>query len=596
MASPMTIHRRWLEMLPKQGVFVTPAALVEAEAFPTSPVEDLAAALTRATGDGSAFTDPLSFVLDPHGLGWPKEMFVTPLLGSPLPPFVPVKVERHDGHEPPPPPLVLGALRMPDSKDGWTAVVTEDRGDIPDPVLRASEHAAFGRSVGAQIVISFWGREIRLLSCLFGSSAWLVFPLEALLPDSSGALDASPPPRRASSPDLNAIALGALHMLIGERRLLSLSEEKRLPALLTASRAVKLKALELRDFTVFRRGRLDLAEGINVIIGPNGSGKTHALKALYATARALASSDDESQRCAALVRKLTGVLRPDGDDAARLIRWGAAEAQVRVEVQRGKPAQLSFGRRDRSAPEVHATLDAGETAGDAPAPIGAWAGPERVVYIPPREVLSTFEGFGAAYTTRQIPFDETVYDVSEELGVPLLRATEEAFGAIQRRVEEILGGKVELRGNRFYLRRHKDDRLVEVHLLADGVRKLAALARLIANGAIQTNTLLVWDEPEANLNPIYVTKAADLLIDLVKQGVQVVVTSHDYLFVRHLSLMAEHKRHPDVPMRFFGFCPTEDQGVVIEQGDTLADLDHNPILDEFTRHVEAEQALVFGVD
>ena len=176
----------------------------------------------------------------------------------------------------------------------------------------------------------------------------------------------------------------------------------------------------------------------------------------------------------------------------------------------------------------------------------------------------------------------------------LLREPPDTMRPLLARLERIVGGEIVLRNNRFYLR--TPDRDVEAPLLAEGIRKLAGLARLVANGSIAPGGLLIWDEPEGNLNPVLVTKAADLLIDLAKQGIQIVVASHDYLFVRHLSLMAEHKKHPDVPIRFFGFCPTPDRGVVIEQGDTLADLDHNPILDEFTRHVEREQALVFGAD
>ncbi|MFQ5646563.1 MAG: AAA family ATPase [bacterium] len=37
--------------------------------------------------------------------------------------------------------------------------------------------------------------------------------------------------------------------------------------------------LILENFTVFEK--LELSEGINVIIGKNGTGKTHVLKALY---------------------------------------------------------------------------------------------------------------------------------------------------------------------------------------------------------------------------------------------------------------------------------------------------------------------------
>jgi AAA15 family ATPase/GTPase len=47
-----------------------------------------------------------------------------------------------------------------------------------------------------------------------------------------------------------------------------------------------LKSLNLENFTVFADARLEFSPGINVIIGENGTGKTHLLKAAYCLNRA----------------------------------------------------------------------------------------------------------------------------------------------------------------------------------------------------------------------------------------------------------------------------------------------------------------------
>ncbi len=39
---------------------------------------------------------------------------------------------------------------------------------------------------------------------------------------------------------------------------------------------------------------------------------------------------------------------------------------------------------------------------------------------------------------------------------------------------------------------------MEMHLVAEGLRKLAMIARLIANGSLVDKVSLFWDEPEAN--------------------------------------------------------------------------------------------------
>ena len=231
-------------------------------------------------------------------------------------------------------------------------------------------------------------------------------------------------------------------------------------------------------------------------------------------------------------------------------------------------------------PPIEPLLEAGET----------WQGPARPTYVPTREVLALYEGFAAAYQTRQIAFDETIYDACLALQSPLLRHLPEELASVLNKLGGLLDGSVVLRGNRFYVQR--GERLVEAQLLAEGLRKVAAVAQLVANGSIAPFGTLLWDEPEGNLNPTLVVRVADLLVDLAALGVQVIVTSHDYLFIRRLSLLSEYKKRPDVPIRFFGLCPT-DRGVEIETGDVLADLAHNPILDELTRQGDYERELFY---
>ena len=43
-----------------------------------------------------------------------------------------------------------------------------------------------------------------------------------------------------------------------------------------------IRNIELENFTVFDKVKIDFCKGINVLIGDNGMGKTHVLKLLYA--------------------------------------------------------------------------------------------------------------------------------------------------------------------------------------------------------------------------------------------------------------------------------------------------------------------------
>ncbi|MFY0538505.1 AAA family ATPase [Nannocystis pusilla] len=104
--------------------------------------------------------------------------------------------------------------------------------------------------------------------------------------------------------------------------------------------------------------------------------------------------------------------------------------------------------------------------------------------------------------------------------------------------------------------------------------------------------VLFWDEPETNLNPKLITQMVDVLIELAKHGVQIVLATHDYLLSHRLSLLAEYDKLPRDTVRFFGLARSEPDGPVsVSRGDTLADLPNNPIVDEFARHYDFEREL-----
>jgi predicted ATP-dependent endonuclease of OLD family len=53
-----------------------------------------------------------------------------------------------------------------------------------------------------------------------------------------------------------------------------------------------LTHLKLKNFTAFTEADFEFCEGLNVIIGENGTGKTHVLKAAYAAISMSAFNDN----------------------------------------------------------------------------------------------------------------------------------------------------------------------------------------------------------------------------------------------------------------------------------------------------------------
>lgn len=325
--------------------------------------------------------------------------------------------------------------------------------------------------------------------------------------------------------------------------------------------------LELTDFTVFKSAKFAFSPGINVLIGENGTGKSHVLKAMYAALRGASSED-------ALVHKFADVFRPDPRSLSRLRRRGAKDVwTVRVHDAQGRLTLFAWRSVDQAA--------MGSFSRQIPA--------QPVLFIPPREVLAMFNGFVAAYEARELDFDETYYDICKALGAAPLRGPRAAAIAdLLAPLEQILGGKVLLKGNRFFIQQGASE--TEAHLLAEGLRKIACLAYLVANGALTRDSVVFLDEPEASLNPRLVAQLVRFIRALAQAGVQVFLASHDFLLIHRLSQPAEHQLDPPVPIRFFSlYHPDPGAPVEVEAAATLADIEHNAILDEFARYYDDER-------
>lgn len=140
-----------------------------------------------------------------------------------------------------------------------------------------------------------------------------------------------------------------------------------------------------------------------------------------------------------------------------------------------------------------------------------------------------------------------------------------------------MGGVIELEGERFYLK-SKSGR-IEMNLLAEGLRKLAMLGRLIATGALLDKGTLFWDEPEANLNPKVIKLVARTILDLSTQGIQVFIATHSLFLLRELFIL-QQAEFSKLNVRCFGLRYGDDGGATINQGPSIDDVGDIASLDE----------------
>ena len=118
-----------------------------------------------------------------------------------------------------------------------------------------------------------------------------------------------------------------------------------------------------------------------------------------------------------------------------------------------------------------------------------------------------------------------------------------------------------------------------MHLVAEGMRKLAMLARLIATGSLLDKGYLFWDEPEANLNPKIIRIVAKTILQIAASGIQVFIATHSLFLLRELHVV-QKREFSSFDTRCFGLHIETDGLVTVRQGSTMDDIGEIAALDE----------------
>lgn len=333
----------------------------------------------------------------------------------------------------------------------------------------------------------------------------------------------------------------------------------------------KIEGLRLSNFTCFADLEVNFSEGINVIIGENGLGKTHLLKAVFAPVFYGVPGFETFNRGS--VPEVGFIMRELNTENKIIISTGLLNVfgtNNYLALTNDKQQEL----RIELFPPIKRAYDP--------------------IFFPPGEMLSWYYGFIPSYENRENSIDYVYYLLAKKLApLPLKGEKLETQMALIQELEKGLGFKVIRRDDEFFIA-FAQDQVHNSKLVANGINKLAQLIYLIMNGSLTKNSIIFWDEPEAGLNPKYVVLVANFLQTLVKAGCQIFVATHDYLLSHTLSLAAEYRDlQPDTPLMRFHALYKTPEGTQIESADTLPEIQHNSILEEYSRFYKAEEDLFY---
>lgn len=319
--------------------------------------------------------------------------------------------------------------------------------------------------------------------------------------------------------------------------------------------------LQFKHFTAFTELAIDFSPGINIVIGENGTGKTQLLKAILALSGPWAREEMNGEQ---LAHKLCRLYHPLSGQVGELRRVGTrGNAHLSAAFASGESVTAKFSGSAKVAKVSVNSIGEGTPA----------------IFIPTKEVLSLVRGLTAEQPdlpTIERIFDDGYLDLARQLaneGTADLSAKvqlDPRFASIVPRLVNLIDGQYLLENGRFvfepgrYVEKdattHSKAQHAQMYqdstewkfvpsskhrmssgMTAEGFRKIGVLQRLLSNGCLNLGATgpLLWDEPESNLNPKLMKDLVLALLELARNGQQVILATHDYVLLKWFDLLMD---------------------------------------------------------
>jgi len=317
--------------------------------------------------------------------------------------------------------------------------------------------------------------------------------------------------------------------------------------------------IKVENLTVFEDMEMNIDANVNVIIGENGTGKTQLLKFthellayknLYETIKlpngALTQRIMESE---GLYLPLSGAKRN-------------SKKEMMIQICLNHVSDLTLQiKKDKITLNKNA-LD--------------FTPPENILYIPTKDMLTHSKGLLSMKEKygKNMPFDKfQIGIVSKALQWNLAEMPAFAKNMIVE-LEKIMDGVVVIENEEFFILK-TNGQMIPFEMEAEGIKKFGLIWQLLMNENIIKGSILLWDEPEANINPKLIPVLAEIILELGRNGVQIFLATHDYFLPKYIEVLAKEQDK----VEFHALSKT-DNGVKCYTAEKFSLLDNNAIIDE----------------
>ena len=162
---------------------------------------------------------------------------------------------------------------------------------------------------------------------------------------------------------------------------------------------------------------------------------------------------------------------------------------------------------------------------------------------------------------------------------------------LYQNIESLIGGKVfydKSKDNIYYEKYSLKNQKIKMEDTSNGIKMFGFLQILLLNGTLKEGVILILDEPEVHLHPKWQLKYAELIVQLVKNGVKILVNSHSPYMIDALKYYSDREK---VKSNFYLAEKNRDETSSISD----VTMDISPIFEKLTEPLRELRKMKLGL-
>ena len=283
--------------------------------------------------------------------------------------------------------------------------------------------------------------------------------------------------------------------------------------------------LKLKNIGIIKKAEIKI-NGLTVIAGKNDSGKSTVGKILFTLIKTISQSNAEVQEYKNRFNKYIQTL---------FNRQISKEGSIEFEYDRHSfYAKIKDDKCDEfSMPKAYQYDELGEFRPIVIETPFIWN------ILP---TLNTADSLRAR--NRELDFE--ISPLIDDLHYTLTRKILPRNDTIKLNIKAIIEGEFIEENGRFIF--EKKDKNIELSNVAMGIKYFGILQVLSNSNYLYKGQILILDEPEVHLHPDWQLKLAKVIVDLVSQGVKILINSHSPYMIEALQ---RYGQRANIPLDFY---------------------------------------------